>query len=70
MENNNDFLKRIGKRIKIARITNDMTLEKLMEITGYHRTTISKIERGRKDSRILTIKAIADVLNVDVKDFL
>ena len=70
MENNNEFLKRIGKRIKIARITNDMTLEKLMEITGYHRTTISKIERGRKDARILTIKSIADVFKIEVKDFL
>lgn len=69
MENNKDFLKKLGKKLKLARVANDMTLEKLMAVTGYHRTTISKVERGTKNTRILTIKAIADVLEVDIKEF-
>ena len=32
--------------------------------------SISRIENGEKDSHVLTLKNIADKLNVDVKDFI
>jgi len=35
-----------------------------------HYGAICEIELGKRDSHILTLKTIADALNVDVKDFI
>jgi transcriptional regulator with XRE-family HTH domain len=70
MENNNTFLKEVGIKIRIARVVNDVSLEELSRLTGYSREAIGKIENGKKDFHILFVKAIADAMNTDVKDFL
>ncbi|MFN8295287.1 MAG: helix-turn-helix transcriptional regulator [Chitinophagales bacterium] len=67
---NDTFLRKTGMKIKLFRIANDLTLDELAVKCGYHRHSIAKIERGEKDARLLTLKAIADVFGIEVKDFL
>lgn len=67
---NDIFLKEMGKRIKAARNEKKITLRELGILCQLDYGSISRIENGQKDSHILTLKNIADKLNVDVKDLL
>lgn len=67
---NKEFLKAMGKRIRVIRLSKGLILRDISKLTGYDKDALGDIELGRCSSRILTLKAIADVLNVDVKDFL
>ena len=64
------YLKEMGSKIKSVRNANKISLRQLGEMCNLDFTSISRIECGQHSSRILTLKAIADKLNVDVKDFL
>ncbi len=67
---NDTFLKEMGKKIRAARNEKKLTLRELGVLCNLGHDAISRIELGQKDSHILTLKNIADKLNVDVKDFL
>ena len=64
-----DF-KAIGKRIKIARITADLTQEKLSEMVGVSPTHLSNIETGTTRVSLHTIVNIANALNITSDDLL
>lgn len=66
----NIYLKEMGKRIRAIRNEQKITLRELGSLCQLGYDAISRIELGEKDSHILTLKNIADNLNVDVKDFL
>ncbi len=66
---NDIFLKEMGKRIKVIRNEKKVTLRELGKLCSLDYSSICRIEVGQKDSHILTLKNIADKLNVDVKDF-
>ena len=62
--------KAIGKRIKIARITADLTQEKLSEMVGVSPTHLSNIETGTTRVSLHTIVNIANALNITSDDLL
>lgn len=69
--NNGTFLKQMGSKIKSARKAKKMTLQQLSDLSGA--TDLSNlwfIEKGLRNTHILTLKSIADVLKVDVKEFI
>lgn len=57
----NDNLKRIGKILKIERIKNDLSQEKLAEKIGVSARTISLIESGLQHPRFLLVAKLAKV---------
>ncbi len=68
---NDIYLKEMGRKIKAARLAQKITLDKLSKLSGA--TDLSNlwfIENGQRNCHILTLKSIADVLKMDVKDFL
>ena len=67
---NDIFLKEIGKRIKATRNEKKITLRELGRLCELDYGSISRIENGQKDSHVLTLKNIADKLNIDVKDLI
>jgi len=67
---NDELLKQMGSKIKAARLLNKYSLKRLGEETGIHYTSIWFIENGRHNVHILTLKSIADIFKMDVKDFL
>jgi transcriptional regulator with XRE-family HTH domain len=62
---NDIFLKEMGQKIRAIR-----KLRQVGEQCQLDFGAVSRIELGEKDSHILTLKRIADVLKVDVKDFI
>jgi transcriptional regulator with XRE-family HTH domain len=69
MEQDN-FLLEMGNKIRAARRAKNISLDTMTAITGFDRSNLSMVERGLKNCRLLSLKAIADVLEMDVKDFL
>lgn len=66
----NKYLQEMGKKLKAARKKNKLSLPKLSKLCGIHLTSIWFIENGERNVHILTLKKIADVYKMDVKDFL
>jgi len=67
---NDIFLKEIGRKIKAARTAKKIPLSKLAALSGIDLSNLWFLENGRRNAHILTLKSIADVLKVEVKDFL
>lgn len=61
---------KLGKNIKLLRLSKSLTQEKLGEITGLDRTYISGIERGVRNPSIRNIDKIAKALKVETKELL
>lgn len=70
MTANNTFLKEIGKKVKAARKANRMTLPTLAKLAKTDMSNLWFLEKGERNTHILTLKSIADVLGLDVKDFI
>lgn len=63
-------LKTLGFTIKFTRMKQGLSQEKLAEMVGVSRDTISNIETGASETYILTIVDIARALNVDINEFI
>jgi len=68
--NNGEYLKAMGAKIRATRKSKGIHLRDLGKACNLHFGAISEIENGKRNSYLLTLKTIADVLEVDVKDFL
>lgn len=58
------YLQNIGMELKVARTRQRLTTIELGKITGLTRECINQIEGGKNDFKILTVKRIADALNI------
>jgi len=67
---NHEYLKQVGSKIRTARCKHKLSLPQLSELCGLSRSNICDIELGKKNPHLLTLVAIADVFNMDVKEFL
>lgn len=68
--NNGEYLTRLGKKIRAARKAKKLTLDKVAQQCDLNLNTLAFIEKGEQNAHILTLKGIADVLKMDVKEFL
>ncbi len=66
----NDLSKNFGKKIKIERIKQDISQEKLAELAQIHRTTLGQIENGKNSPTLDTIAKIALALNLSLSEIL
>ena len=60
----------LGDRIRVARLQENLTQERLAEQAGIDRSTIQRIERGATDAKFSNLVRIACVLRVSVKSLL
>lgn len=67
---NNELLKEIGKKVKAARKERNMGLPTLSKLAKTDMSNLWFLEQGRRNVHILTLKSIADIFGMDVKDFL
>lgn len=65
-----EYLTELGRKIKTARTLNKVSLRKLSVLCKTDMSNLWYIENGQRNARLLTLKSIADVFNMDVKDFL
>ena len=67
---NSEYLKSVGMEIKIARIRKGFSILQLAKQTGLSKGSLHRLEQGKHDFRILTLKRIADALEVYLNDLL
>lgn len=60
----------MGQKIRTARKAKGMSLDTMSKLTDIARDSLSITERGMRNCHVLSLKSIADVLDMDVKDFL
>lgn len=65
-----EYLVEIGKKIVVARRGKGLSQFKLGKLCSLHESNLCYIETGRRGANILTLKRIADSLDMNVKDFL
>jgi transcriptional regulator with XRE-family HTH domain len=68
--NNGKYLIEMGKRIRAIRRAKGISMRQIITMCPLHKSSMSEIENGQRDCHILTLKMIADVLQVDAKDFI
>ena len=59
----------IGAQIKRLRERHGWTQAALAEKVGLHRVSLAHLERGAKRPSLDMLEKLADVLNIDVRDF-
>ncbi len=59
-------LKNFGKIIRIERIKNDLSQEKLAELLNVSMRTISLIESGKQHPKFFLVVQISKILNFDL----
>lgn len=67
---NGQLLISIGKKVRAARKAKGISMRQLAAIAPIHKSSLSEIENGLMNVKILALKKLADTLEVDVKDFL
>lgn len=55
----------IENKVRYWRKKRGLTQDRLAELSGLSRVSISEIERGTADAKLSTIKALAKALNVE-----
>ncbi len=64
------LLKRFGKNVKIERIKQDLTQEKLAEIMDVSQNYIANIECGKANMSLAKVLELANYLNIDISKLL
>lgn len=59
------LLEVFSKNLKKYRMQKGLSQEKFAELSGFHRTYISLIERGKRNITIDNIERVADALGID-----
>lgn len=65
-----DFLKELGFSIKISRMRQKISQERLAELSDCSLSYIGFVERGEKSISLYNFLKIAKVLNLDLNKFL
>lgn len=60
----NDILTRAGERLRKLRKQRGWSLQKLSDQTGFHPTTLSQVESGKRNLTLKNVKRLADGLNI------
>ena len=67
---NDKFLIEMGQKIRSARKAKKIPITEMAIRSKIDLSNLSFLERGMRNCHILSLKSIADVLGMDVKDFL
>jgi len=65
-----EVLKRLGDEIRQRRHERDLTQEALAHESGVHINAVAKLERGKADSRVLTLFKVAKGLNMPLTELI
>ena len=63
------FLAVLGARIKELRLQKDLTQNELAMLCNFEKASMSRIESGRTNVTILTLKKISKALEIRLMDF-
>ncbi len=62
------FLERLGGRIRELRTNKGLSLSELAHMCEFEKASLSRIELGKTNTTVLTLRKICKALNIDVSD--
>lgn len=65
-----DARRALGDRVRVRRLHQNLTQERLSALTGIDRSTIQRIEGGYSDAKVSQLLLIAHELRIHVTDLL
>lgn len=65
---NHGIKTRFGTIVRENRLKQNLSQEKLAELTSLHRTYISEVERGERNVSLVNIHKIAHALNLSLSE--
>lgn len=65
-----DMRKLVGRNVRQVREKNNLTQEKLAEISGFSQQYISGLEQGKRNPTIVTVYELSQALGVNYLDLL
>lgn len=68
--NHGQYLISMGKKIREIRRAKGIPIQKAATMAETYKSCLSDIENGKMNVKIIQLKKLADLLEVDVKDFL
>ena len=69
-EEEKQYLIRLGCAIRTTRKTKGLTQQNIAALCDSEKANLSRIESGKTNSTIITLKKIADVMQVPIADLL
>lgn len=63
------FLVALGQRIREIRLNRAMTQHQLARLCNFEKASMSRIESGKTNVTMLTLKKISNALETDIKEF-
>lgn len=70
MINKTILLKDLGTKIKIIRLSNELSQEELADICGFDRTYISLLETGKRNPSYFNLMKLCNGLNINIIELL
>ena len=64
------LLKKLGERVKHFRLAQELSQERLAELTGLHRTYVGGVERGERNISLLNLARLAKALEISLSDLM
>lgn len=68
MQDMKQMARQLGRNIRVARVMQGISQEKLAEKSGLHRTYIGMVERGEKNITLVNYGRIAGALGMNLYD--
>jgi transcriptional regulator with XRE-family HTH domain len=60
-----EFLADVGRRVRVLRAARDLSQRQLADAAGIHRTVVGRVERGRLNFGVDTLRRLAAALGTD-----
>lgn len=70
MTDTDAFLRALGKRVRLARLTHELTQEQLADAAGMSRSFVSLIEKGTHGVDVVRLVRIADALDLSLVELI
>ena len=67
-ETEKQYLIKLGNTIRTTRKSKGLTQQNIAALCDSEKANLSRIEAGKKNSTVITLKKIADVLQIPVAD--
>jgi transcriptional regulator with XRE-family HTH domain len=66
----NQLYRQVGKKIREVRESKNLSQQALADMCNFEKSNLSRIEAGRNNLTLKTLKKIANSLGVQIKDLL
>jgi transcriptional regulator with XRE-family HTH domain len=65
-----EYLIKLGKKIKEIQLSNNISQVELANNCDFEKSNMNRIEAGRANTTIITLRKIATALNIKVEDII